>query len=461
MSVTKGLLWSQGMFLQPQHFQYLETHQASTTLALMTLSRPYCWGVVDVALDTDALQAGVLCFHRLVILFPDGTLASFPDNAILPSRNLDVVWQDRRAALQVHVGIRCKSAAEKEVSTVASVADAESVTTRKVVVGEGVEATDLHSDGTPVRLRLTDYALKLAFGDERDASPDHVWMTVATLVAEGRQTRPCDVFVPPCVTIGASPVLSQLLITLKHTLVSRGRVLESFKTSMTAEQAGMSAMALTNRLALSTVARYLPMLAQLVEAQKVHPWEAYGVVRQLASELSTFSSRMDLEGGDSTTSGHTYRHEALGMCFKALIDQVGQVLAELTSGPEMMVSMKRESPVKFTAGLGRDFLDRKHALYLVLKTRENPRQWMDNFLAHAKLGALGQVDVYARRALPGVSVMTLQGKPIGVTGQPNASYLMIERDSHEWGYVHDSGYLGIIWNDAPEDFSVDVVVVRQ
>ncbi len=451
------------MFLQPQHFQYLDQHQASTSLALNALTRPYFWGVIDSGIDLEALQSGMLSFKRFIAVFPDGTLAGFPDNAVLPSRNLEMAWQDRRTPLTVYVGVRCKSATESEVTLTGSAVDAHAAGTRKVAIGEGLDCPDLHSDGATVRLRQVDYVLRLAFDAEKEAFQDHVWLPVAVLISEGRQARLCDTFIPPCINIGASHVLPQMMATLRHTLLSRGRILESFKTTMQAEQSGLSAMAFTNRLALSTVARYLPLVTQLMEAQRVHPWEAFGVVRQLASELSTFSSRFDL-GGESVDTGstfNTYRHDALGPCFKTLVEQIGHMLSELTSGPELVVTMTRETPVKFTAGLGRDFMDRKHALYMVLRTRENPRQWVDGFISHAKLGALGQVDVYARRALPGVGLMALQGKPIGVTGQSNASYFMIERDAYEWGYIQDSGYLGVIWNEAPEDLTIDIVLVRQ
>jgi type VI secretion system protein ImpJ len=99
-------------------------------------------------------------------------------------------------------------------------------------------------------------------------------------------------------------------------------------------------------------------------------------------------------------------------------------------------------------------------VYLTLSSPIVGDEAIGDFLQHAKLGADGQVDIYARRSLPGVKLKRLSGKPLGVTGGPNTQYFAIDRSSFEWGYVAETGRAGLIWRHAPDDLLAQLVVVR-
>jgi type VI secretion system protein ImpJ len=74
MSKQSRVMWSEGMFLLPQHFQYQdEFHQHQ--LAESTLrSTPFHWGVQALQIDEQALAEGSLQLKRLKLVFPDGSL---------------------------------------------------------------------------------------------------------------------------------------------------------------------------------------------------------------------------------------------------------------------------------------------------------------------------------------------------------------------------------------------------
>lgn len=462
MKLTKPLLWHQGLFLQPQHLQYLDAYHHHFATALVSSTRPYFWGLIDIDIDMDALQSGAFSCKRLSALFPDGAVVSFPENAALSARNFDAVWKDRKQNLPVYVAVKRQANSAANVSVIGNTLDAPSAWTRFVSLSGGQECNDNQLASGSANLRTIEYAARFCFGEEREAMDDHVFLPVAELVQEGKEFRLDDHFIPPCINLGASRGLTSLLLTLKNNLLGRARLLESYKSAGAGDQGGLSGAAVSNRLALTTLARYIPLLMHIVDGEHIHPFDAYGVIRQLAGELSVFSSKMDITG-ESSEGGLTippYSHEKLTDCFRIALESIGHVLGELTVGPELLVSLKQENNGKFSGTLSKEFFDRKHSVYLMVRTRQAAREWLDAFLNYSKLGATGQVDVYARRALPGVNLIHLQGKPIGVTGFPNTQYFMIERDGYEWGYVQDSGQVGLIWNDAPADLAVDVVLVR-
>lgn len=462
MKVSKPLLWHQGLFLQPQHMQYLDAHHREFATALVSKTSPYFWGLIDFQLDIEALASGAFQIKHLSALFPDGSFVSFPDNAVLSNRNFEAAWVDRKQALPVYLALKRASSNDPNVTQVSNVLDAAAVRTRYVALSAGVETNDELLASGSANLKPMDYVLKLCFGAERDGMDDYVFLQVAQLVQEGKEFRMDENFIPACINIGASRVINSTLLTLKNNLLGRARLLESYKTSGSNDQGGLSGAVASNRMALMLLARYIPLFTHMIDAERIHPSDVYGVIRQLAGELSTFSNKLDigLEAGEGDLRVPAYDHHNISECFRVAIETIGQVLGELTVGPEMLVGLKREDASKFVGALPKEFFDRKHSVYLMVRTREPFKDLLDSFLNYSKLGATGQVDVYARRALPGVNLLHLQGKPIGVSGQPNAHYFMVERDGYEWGYVQDSGQIGLIWNDAPADLAVEVVLVR-
>lgn len=462
MKPSKPLLWHHGLFLQPQHMQYQDAYQRQLVTTLSERTRPFFNGLVTLDVNIEALQAGSFECERLEAVMADGTYVSFPDNAVLSPRNFETLWEDRRENLPVYLGLRRLAGQGGNVTNVQHEQDLAQVRTRFASPAQGESFEDLYQNSGATALRQLDYVLNLYFGDEIEGLDDVVLLPLSEITQQGREFRLSDQFIPPCINIGASGVIANLLQTLKNNLIGRSRILESYKSATLYDQGGLSGSALNNRLALLTLARYIPMLNHIGGLDAVHPVEVYGVLRQLAGELSTFSDRFNIssEEGEDSLSLPAYDHNRLSQCFATAIETIGHLLNELTLGPEMLVSLKREEPHKFVGALSKEFFERKHSVYLLVRTREPFRDLLDPFLNFSKLGAVGQVDVYARRSLPGVGLIHLQGKPIGVTGQPNTQYFMVERDGYEWGYVQDSGQLGLIWPDAPEDLHVDIVLVR-
>lgn len=460
MNTSKPLLWHQGLFLQPHHLQYLDQYHQDFAMTLHRQTRPAFWGLVELDVDPDALQSGAFECRSLIAILPDGSFMRYPDNTNLVGRNFEAVWSDRRQPLTVYIALRRLRQKGGNMETLA--VGQTPGDSRWIARPGGVEMEDQHQGGSVASVQPMEFSAGLLFGAEADSADDCILLPVARIAQQGKEYRLDEHYIPPCVHIGASRVLINQLLTLRNNLTGRARVLESYKNAAGGEQGGLSGSAINNRLALQVLARYIPALSHVLDGEPQHPFAIYGLLRQLAGELSTFSEKFDIstdmaEGGLNLPA---YDHGELSSAFGAAVELIGSLLNELTIGPELLVSLRREEANKFVGVLDKEFFERRNSLYLQVRTREPASDWLEDFSRYSKLGAAGQVDVYARRSLPGVSLIHLQGKPIGVTGQPNCHYFMVEREGYEWGYVQDNGQLGLIWNRAPEDLALDFVLVR-
>ena len=56
MSITGKLLWGEGLFLRPQHFQQQDRYHEQRLHDSVKALHPYAWGVSQLQLDRDALH---------------------------------------------------------------------------------------------------------------------------------------------------------------------------------------------------------------------------------------------------------------------------------------------------------------------------------------------------------------------------------------------------------------------
>src|ERR1700736_4572332 len=109
MSGDSKVVWSEGLFLRPQHFQqqerYLERYVETRCQAL----RGHSWGLTELELERDLLAIGKLGLRRAAGVFPDGTPFRMPDDHPLPPP-LEVGAQVRDQVIYLATPLRAAAA---------------------------------------------------------------------------------------------------------------------------------------------------------------------------------------------------------------------------------------------------------------------------------------------------------------------------------------------------------------
>ena len=76
MIPSSKVLWGEGLFLRPQHFQHQDAYHEWRLAEATRSLHPYAWGVRRVRVDAEGLQTGVLRLDELALVFPDGESSS-------------------------------------------------------------------------------------------------------------------------------------------------------------------------------------------------------------------------------------------------------------------------------------------------------------------------------------------------------------------------------------------------
>jgi len=85
MSSNNKVVWSEGLFLQPHHFQQQDRYFERFVEARCHALTPHSWGFTEIELERDLLAIGKFALRRAAGVFPDGTPFRMPDDDPLPA----------------------------------------------------------------------------------------------------------------------------------------------------------------------------------------------------------------------------------------------------------------------------------------------------------------------------------------------------------------------------------------
>ena len=460
MDIQRPLFWHQGVFLQPQHFQLADLYHESLLTPLRKYLEPYFWGVGDLEIGKAALGNRTFDLLRGEFLFPDGTYAVFPGNAVIEARSFEEEWVEGGKPFVVFVGLKKWSEADENVTVLPTLDNLSTVTTRFVTTADPEEVKDLHHTGPTAQVKRLYHALKIFWETEKDQLGDYLLLPVGQLVRKGEEIALGEDFVPPSISISSSESLSKVVKEIRDQIAARSHQLEEYKTQKGIHTAEFGARDMVYLLTLRSLNRYVPLLHHLTEAPRVHPWIVYGTLRQLIGELSSFSERYTVMG--EVTDGEeglpTYDHDKLWECFSSAQILVARLLDEITAGPEYIIRLLYDGTY-YAAELSPAIFEGQNRFYLVFRTEGDPKVVTQSLEAVAKLSSREHLPILIARALPGLELQHLSVPPQELPRRSHCLYFQIDHHSDQWTSVQKGKNIALYWDSAPEDLGVELMVV--
>src|SRR5512134_1664053 len=112
------VVWSEGMFLRPQHFQQQDRyHEHQVGLSLLA-QRPYAWGLVTLEIDRGLLEAGKFLVPSCRAVMPDGSLFNVPEDQD-PPLAIEVPAETREQVVVLATPVETEALAAAEVVSAA------------------------------------------------------------------------------------------------------------------------------------------------------------------------------------------------------------------------------------------------------------------------------------------------------------------------------------------------------
>ncbi len=304
MRFLSKVVWSEGMFLGPHHFQAQNRYfEDSIRLAVSSLwFRPY--GLLGYALDEDALRNGTLSLIHARGIFDDGMLFLMPECDAMPAaRPIADLFPPTRDRLTVMLGVPKRKPEGQNCSLSINANGA-----RYTAEERSYRDETMGGDERPVQVARKNIRFVL----DTEAAEDLVTLPIAKIMRDGSGHLIFDPnFIPPCLQISSSERLMGLLLRLIEILEEKSANLQ--RTSQNVGGSGdFAPRDIANFWLLHAVNAALAPLRHLCLSKRSHPEELFVELSRLAGALCTFG----LESHPRTLPA--YDHERLSECFEAL-----------------------------------------------------------------------------------------------------------------------------------------------
>lgn len=419
VSMPAKLLWGEGLFLRPQHFQQQDRYHEARLNQTACALHPYAWGVRKLTIDHDALRHDVLRVEELSILFPDGEVYRAPGGDPLP---LQVRLGELPAGLQTvtfHAALPSLKAYGENCEHPGAPEGQDGARSDARFSSHERDTQDLYTGAAEAPITYLRKCLKLVADSEAlEAYDSFPLVRLRRIALGGFEADPS--FVPPSLSIDAAPGLHLNLARLMEKLLAKvnalyGHLREPSKNVVEIRGGDVSAFWL-----LHTASTGYAALSHFLGHRDLHPERLFGELLSLAGGLMTYSRSYRLEDLPA------YVHADPGPQFARLDGIIRDLLDTVISSRYFTIVLNRERPSYYLGALDSGRINLQTTLYLAVAADMPALQLVDVVPLQFKIGAPEDVDKFVLSALPGVKLVHAPQVPAAVPVRPDTYYFILE-----------------------------------
>lgn len=427
MSWDSKVLWTEGLFLQPHHFQQADRYTEALVTGLARRVRSYAWGVNALEIDDEVLKVGQFALKTSAGLTQDGTVFRVPMTDDHPPA-LEVPQTVKDCVVYLTVPQRRQGAVEVDMS------GAEMSASR--LRPSELEVTDtMGQQKKPVMLGVG--KMRLQFALAVDDLSDRLAIPIARII-EVRPDKEIILdqgFIPSCLDIRAARPLDGFVRELDGLLSHRMQAL----SGRLAEGGGARGAAdVSDFLLLSVVNRTLPLVRHFAQIENLHPEDFFRTCVSLAGELSVFMTTEK-----QPPEFPPYKHDDLTSCFSPVIRVLRQYLSSVLEQTAIPIALEER---KYGISVG-VIADRKllgNAGFVLAVDADIPAEDVRrHFAGQAKIGPVEEIRQLVNSALPGITLRPLPVAPRQIPYHAGVVYFEMDADSPYWGKMTTSGGIAV------------------
>lgn len=426
MSWYSKVIWSEGLFLRPQHFQQQDRHAEWQLNARTAPLAANAWGFSRLELDEAALALGKIALARAAGILPDGTPFEFPLAQQQPLA-LDFPADLRDELVCLALPMRRTHAPEL------STAESPDPLARYAIGEESHPDTTTNASAAEV-LQTGEPRLQLALASR--LSDAYVKLGVVRVV-ERRSDNSLLLdrgYVPPALSCSASPALASMLRDVQGLLRQRGDALAGRLTQ--AGSGGVSEIA--DFLFLLCVNRHQPLFDHLEGLEPLHPERLYAQMLALHGELATLV-------GESRRPAALppYQQDALQACFDPLLREIRRALSAILEQNAIQIDLVDHKQGRYVGNIADRGLLRQAGFVLAVNARIPTELMRQRFPLQAKIGPVEKIRELVNLQLPGINMRPLPVAPRQIPFHAGYTYFELETSGDLWQQLENSGGLGI------------------
>jgi len=444
MPWTSKIIWSEGMFLRPQHFQQNDRYFEALIENRASPLRPYSWGVSELRLDQEALNLGKIEIASCKAVLPDGTTITIPGTDAPPAP-FEPDINLKNETIYLCLLERRPNAVEFGRS------EDNDESTRFGVVIEDVRDTSLPEDSiAPIELGRS----RLQLLSESDERAEFACLPIARLieVRSDQQVVLDTEFIPTGMDCRNDTMLSGFIREIQGLLKHRG---EAIAARLGAESAGGTPQ-IADYMLLQLVNRYEPLFYHLTRLPALHPESLFALGIQLAGELATFTS--DNKRPEALPD---YVHTDLTASFVPLMREIRRSLGVVFEHKAERLTLKEYRKVGIFLSVINDKTLFENADFILAVKASMPSETLRNqFPMQSKIGPKEKMKSLITSQISGIALESLPVAPREIPFHSGFNYFRLDPKSKLWAELPNSGGLGLHPGSSYADLELELWAIR-
>ncbi len=430
MKLLSHVVWSEGMFLSPLHFQTQSRHFEDSIAFLVGALWGEPWGLSYFALDTEAIRNGRVALTEASGIFPDALPFDLPSSDPLPpSRELAELFTPTDDAL-----LFCLSLPRRTANAQLFDLEGNAPSLRYSVAGQA-----MRDDTNGIDERELLFGRKnLRIIAQAEITPELLTMPLARVLRDGRGGFVFDPeFIPACLRIGASETLMLLTKRLIESLEDRIGTLARGAHRRGKFEAGSSALDVANYWFLHALSTALPVLRHLHAGKHSHPSQLFLELSRLAGSLTTFAADSD------PATLPRYVHADPGPSFRALDVHIRRHLEIVVPTNFVSLQFTPSSPQIHEADVSDERCLRRARWIFGIRSTLGEADLIQLTQRLVKICSARFVPELVRRALPGMTLLHLPVPPSAIRAEADKQYFSLELSGPCWDHIQGTRRVGV------------------
>lgn len=432
------VIWKEGLFLQPQHFQQMERFFFNSLKAHFAAYNRFYYGFLKCNIISDSLANKTFSLNSAQGIFPDGTFFAIPETGDIPiARNFSDHFTHEQKSLTVYLALplvlpgRASIVNSKETNLTARYKSTTQIVPDDV---SGLQNKD-------IELARANYII-LFDGESLD---NFTSLPIARLVRSvNGQVNIDKNFIPPLLNIGVSQILNEQLRSLLELLVAKSSNISQSRKQLKGGFAEFAPHEITPLTLLQTINSFIPVINNHYKSMNSHPYELYLSLLQLAGSLCTFSTQVDV------TTLPVYDHSSLEQVFSHINQCIHSTLEANISAGCIPISSSEISPATYLFQINDQKLFETATFYLGIKAELPNKELVAFSLPRIKIASRNQLDTLIQSAMPGLPIMYVSNPPANLSSKPEFIYFSLNKQNKLWDMIKTTGHIAMYF---PHKFS--------
>ncbi len=445
MSIRNKVLWSEGMFLRPQHFQQQERNLLHQIDQKTTATQAFAWGVLQLEIDQDLLAIGKLGIKKASGIFPDGSPFNLPEDSPLPAV-IDIASECRDQI--AYLALPVNRHAERQIN---DDSDEHNINTR--YRSHCTDIKDVHSphetDSVEVETGTLNCHIRLS---SQDLEAYTLVPIARVLELQSDNLVLLDQhYIASALACSSSSVIADYCLEINGLLQQRGNALAGRLSTSSAGGVGE----VIDFLFLQVINRNEPLFKHLSRLRNLHPIDLYQHMIALAGELSTIAKH-DHRPDDMPH----YQHDNLANCFAPIMANLRTSLNWVPDLRAVSLPLEQHKYGIQTSTVHDKTLLQDAEFVIAVNASIPEEDLRSNFPKQTTIATVETLRDLVMTHTPGITLQAMPVAPRQIPFHSGFTYFKLDKNNKLWKQLEQAGSIAIHFSGNYPSLELELWAIR-